>query len=53
MTYRILEKDTRTGKEQIVGKNGTKKQVSTRIKTIRKFNKTFGVTKRTYKPIAV
>ena len=52
-TYRILEKDLRTGKEQIAGSNGSLEQVETRIKTINKFNKTFGVTKRSYKPIKI
>ena len=52
-TYRILEKDLRTGKEQITSLNGTLEQVKTRIKTIEKFNKTFGITKRKYTPIKV
>ena len=51
--YRVLETNTKTNQEQIICPNGTLEQVKSRIKTLNKFSKTFGITNRKYKPIKI
>lgn len=51
--YRVLEINTKDNLEQIVCPNGTLKQVRSRIRTMNRFNKVFGVKNRKYKPIKV
>lgn len=51
--YRVLEINTKDNLEQIICPNGTLEQVKSRIRTLNKFNKSFGVKNRKYKPIPV
>ena len=53
MSYRILEINTKDKLEQIICPVGTLSQVKSRIRTFNKFNKTFGITNRKYKPIKI
>ena len=53
MNYRVLEINTKDKLEQIICPNGSLAQVKSRIRTMNKFNKTFGVTNRKYKPIKI
>lgn len=53
MNFRVLEKNRKNKTEKIVCPLGTKEQVMSRIRTMKKCDSLFGVKGMTYKPIEI